>query len=241
MNLSMKSIALLGVAAVVIILVIAALALTLGQSNNDDDVQEIEDMVFNGNGDNITANFDLVAGVSIYRMVHDGSGEFRVTLYNLTGGINAMLANEIGRFSGSQLDGVVEGALMGTEPGPHYLEIRADGNWTVTVEQPRVLSPSSLPLTISGHGPNVSMPIALPSGSVKVDMVHSNATSDYGGFLVMMFNNDGEYVAFLANEAGNYTGSRTVTVDGALFNPSPGTHWINIRADGDWTITLTRV
>ena len=237
-----RTMMILAVIAVAIAAVLAAAVLLGGPSNggNSND-QQIDDMTFTGRGDNVTANFDLAPGISIYRMTHDGDGDFWVTLYNDTGGLNSLLVNTVGPFAGSQLVGAVEGQLMGAEPGPHNLHVRADGNWTITVQQPRVLSPSSLPLTINGQGANVSIPITLPSGMVKVDLVNTNAASATSDFVVMMYDNNGAYVALLANEWSNYTGSKTLTVDGGLFDPSPGTHWINIDADGDWTITLTKV
>jgi hypothetical protein len=45
----------------------------------------------------------------------------------------------------------------------------------------------------------------------------------------------------LANEIGNYSGEKAVTVDGGLFNPSPGIHWVGVVADGDWSIKMTKM
>ena len=51
------------------------------------------------------------------------------------GQLVALLANKIGGFDGSKAVGVKEGALLGAQPGTHILNITADGNWTVSIEQ----------------------------------------------------------------------------------------------------------
>jgi hypothetical protein len=66
------------------------------------------------------------------------------------------------------------------------------------------------------------------------DMTHTGTSN----FAVTLYADDGTYVDGLANEIGSYSGEKSVTVDGKLLDASPGIHWLNVEADGDWTITV---
>ena len=68
-------------------------------------------------------------------MIHDGGSNFAVELLDEEGQLVDFLVNEIGSFDGSKAVGVKEGALFGAQPGTHILNVTADGNWTVTIEQ----------------------------------------------------------------------------------------------------------
>jgi len=90
---------------------------------------------FEGTGQQVSAQFELFEGVSLFRMTHDGSGVFAMQLLDEKGQLVALLANKIGGFDGSKAVGVEEGALLGAQPGTHILNITAHGNWTVSIEQ----------------------------------------------------------------------------------------------------------
>ena len=90
---------------------------------------------FEGTGQQVSAQFELFEGVSLFTMTHDGSGVFAMQLLDEEGQLVALLANKIGGFDGSKAVGVKEGALLGAQPGTHILNITADGNWTVSIEQ----------------------------------------------------------------------------------------------------------
>jgi len=67
-------------------------------------------------------------------MTHDGSGHFAVQLLDEGGQLVDLLANETGGFEGSKAVGIKEGGRR-AQPGTHILNISADGNWTVSIEQ----------------------------------------------------------------------------------------------------------
>jgi len=92
------------------------------------------------------------------------------------------------------------------------------------------------------------------SGSSIVDAIHLNGRGDdirsfnttetglnvftmhHDGdrnFAITLKDDDGKYIALLVNELGDYSGknSERLTV---------GRYWLNIEADGDWTIAITR-
>ena len=90
---------------------------------------------FEGIGQQVSGQFELFEGVSLFTMTHDGSGHFAVYLLDGEGQMVDVLANETGGFDGSKAVGVKEGGLFGGKPGKHVLNIDADGNWTVSIKQ----------------------------------------------------------------------------------------------------------
>ncbi|MCE5255147.1 MAG: hypothetical protein LLG45_13255 [Actinomycetia bacterium] len=254
MALSKKMLAIVGVLVIVVVVIIAAAALgggnTKANDNNDNDNDndndngdntntrdQIANVSYSGSGDKVSEKFELQAGVTIFHMTHSGSSNFAVTLYNEAGEYVDLLANEIGTYDGATLIGVKADQLVGAEPGKHYLQIEADGAWTIVIEQPRVASGAALPQTLTGSGPNVTIPIALTSGVAVFNMTHSGSSN----FIVTLYADDGDYVDILANEIGAYSGEKSVTVNGGILNASPGIHWVSVDADGDWTIKITKM
>jgi len=89
---------------------------------------------YEGTGQQVSAQFELFEGVSLFTMTHDGSGHFAVQLLDEGGQLVDLLANETGGFEGSKAVGIKEGGRR-AQPGTHILNISADGNWTVSIEQ----------------------------------------------------------------------------------------------------------
>lgn len=247
MAMSKKMLMIIAVIAVVAIIAIAAAAMGGGNNNaanddNDDDNndntrEQIANVTLTGTTDKVTDKFSLQAGVTIFHLTYSGTSNFAVTLKDAAGEYVDLLANEIGAYSGETLIGVKSDSIIGAEPGEHFLDVQASGSWTVIIEQPRVSSGAALPQTLTGSGPEVSIPIALTSGVAIVNMTHTGTSN----FAVTLWADDGEYVDLLANEIGNYSGEKSVTVNGGLFDASPGIHWLDIDADGLWTIKITNM
>lgn len=214
---------------------------TNGTNNNNNANTNTRDQIANitytGSGDKVSAKFTLQAGVTIFHMTHSGTSNFAVTLMEADGGYVDLLANEIGTFSGETLIGVEAGSVVGAVPGEHFLDIEANGAWTIVIEQPRVSSGAALPQTLTGHGASASIPIDLTSGVVLFNMTHSGSSN----FAVVIWADDGDYVDLLANEIGDYSGETSLTVDGRVLNASPGIHWLDVDADGTWTIKITKM
>lgn len=242
---SKKTLVIVAVIAIVAIIIIAAAAAmsggnkssTNGSDNNTNTREQIANVTFSGTSDDVTSKFVLEAGITIFYMKYTGADNFIIWMYNDTGAQTELLANEIGSYDGAQLIGVRADNIMGATPGQYYLGVEASGAWNVTVEQPRMSSGSALPQTLTGSGEEVSVPIQLTSGVAIFNMTHDGSSN----FIVTLWADDGDYVALLANEIGDYSGETSVTVNGGLFNASPGIHWINIDADGSWTIKITKM
>lgn len=249
-----KKLLAVAVIAVVVIIVIAAAAAAGGSksatnndnnnSNNNDNTdntpttrEQIANVTLTGNTDAVTDKFTLQAGVTIFHITYAGTSYFGVTLKDANGEHVDLLANEIGAYTGDALIGVKDGNYAGAEPGQHFLDIQAEGAWTISIEQPRVSSSTSVPTTISGHGDDASVPIMLTNGVAVFNITYEG--SDYFG--VDLWADDGEYVELLANEIGDYIGEKSVTVNSGILSASSGIHWLDIDGAGAWTIKITKM
>lgn len=243
MAMSKKMLMIIAVIAVVAVIAIAAAAAggnktsDNNDNNNDNTRAQVANVTLTGTSDKVTDKFNLQAGVTIFHLTYTGTSNFAVTLKDADGGYVDLLANEIGSYSGETLIGVKTSNIVGAEPGDHFLDVQASGSWTVVIEQPRVSSGAALPQTLTGNGPEASVPISLTSGVAIVNMTHTGSSN----FAVTLWADDGDYVDLLANEIGDYSGETSVTVNGGILNASPGIHWLDIDADGPWTIKITKM
>ncbi len=81
-----------------------------------------------GRGQQASALFNLTSGLTMFRMEHDGQSNFAIWLMDSRGNSVDLLVNEIGPFDGSIAVGI-------RQPGAFLLDISADGEWSVVVEQ----------------------------------------------------------------------------------------------------------
>lgn len=189
-----------------------------------------------GSGDTVSDKFTLGEGIAIFDMEHSGSSNYIIWLMNAdTGERTSLLVNEIGSFDGRKIVGVT-GSAMQASPGNYVLDISADGTWDITITQPKPTTGSDLPQTYTGDGYDVVGPFNLEKGLAKFEMSHDGNAN----FIVQLYDTEGNQVELLANEIGSYTGTKAVGVTGELFDASPGPHYLNIQADGDWEITVTQ-
>jgi PKD repeat protein len=154
----------------------------------------------------VTDNEGATSNASQAISVAAGSANFIVLLLDDQGDWVELLVNEIGSFDGSKAIGIDASGL-------HLLDIQADGDWTITVEQPTPSSAPSPPQSYTGHGQEFS-----PAGSAN--------------FIVLLLDDQGDWVELLVNEIGSFDGSKAIGID------APGLHLLDIQADGDWTITV---
>jgi len=199
-------------------------------------VTEPEPIEFSGHGDGVSPEFILEEGITIITMTHDGRSNFAIWLYDVgTGERVDLLVNEIGPFSGSAVIGVT-GEIFGASPGRHLLDITADGNWKVTIEQPRPTTAPTAPQAFTGTGCSVSPPFMLETGIARFEMTHDGRSN----FAIWVYDKDGYRIDLLVNEIGAYSGSKVVGVTGKIFDASPGIHYLAITADGSWTVSISQ-
>lgn len=184
--------------------------------------RSIEPIKFSGSGKKATDAFEVEGGVTIFRMEHTGgSSNFAVQLLDGSSGeLKELLANEIGGFKGSK--------LVGLEAGSYVLDIEADSNWAVTIEQPRPADGPTPPQTFTGDGPEAVGPIKFDGGLARFAMKHSGD----GNFAITLHDSTGSLVDLLVNEIGSFEGDDATGVGTGLF-------WFDVTANGPWSLAVT--
>jgi hypothetical protein len=135
--------------------------------------------------------------------------------------VGGSLTNETGLAQGSS-------QAVQTKAGRHTLDVRANGPWTVEIEQPR---PSSAPQTtrFSGNGKAATGLFELSRGQQRFELAHKGN----GRFSVQLLDKNGAKVGGkLVDKKGPFDGSRSVQV------PKAGIYLLQVEANGPWTIRL---
>jgi len=83
--------------------------------------QNFDSQNINGSGDMVLEAYELKSS-DILTFTHTGSSNFAVIQYRCNGSYNGLLINEIGAYSGN----------VRTDSGTCYLEINADGDWSIS-------------------------------------------------------------------------------------------------------------
>jgi hypothetical protein len=174
-----------------------------------------------GKGDQASSKFHLQAGLSTWHVTHEGRSNVQISLLTDQGKEIDMPVNQIGRYDGVQVVRV-------PKEGTYLLNVKADGKWTVTIEQPRPSSAKSLPLAAHGDGPNVSPFVSLPKGLSVFKVTHKGK----GVFRVKLFNVEGKLIEQVTAQIGAYEGSKAVTL------AAEGIHIIGVFANGPWTVDV---
>ncbi len=192
------------------------------------EVREPEPQTVAGTGQEVSPAFALEAGLTVFRMTHDGTSNFAIWLLNQdTGEQLELLANEIGAFDGAKAVGIAE-------PGNYVLDVTADGRWSADVEQPRPTSAPEPPQTFTSVGQSVPPPFMLNEGLATFRMTHDGSAN----FAIWLVDANGELIELLVNEIGPFDGSKAVSVTGDIFAASPGIHFLDVAADGNWSVTI---
>ncbi|MGB2728516.1 MAG: PGF-CTERM sorting domain-containing protein [Halobacteriota archaeon] len=191
---------------------------------------------FSGRGDDLTRAFELNEGIAIFGFEHDGDSNFIVWLYNAeTGEQEELLANEIGEYSGKTMVAVKDDEILAVDTGKHQLNVEADGNWKITLEQPTEVSGRGLPQTFGGKGDDVVGPVELKKGSVKFEGTHKGS----GNFIVELHESNGRDWELVFNEIGSYEGKQLVSVGTGILAIPSGNYYISVVGD-DWTVKVTQ-
>ena len=125
-----------------------------------------------------------------------------------------LVVNEIGRYQGKTFFLIPE--------GDYLLEVKADGNWTIQVDQSIPEKTKKAPATFKGKGDDVIW-VHLDAKLNRFKFTHSGRRN----FIVKANGN-----VLLVNEIGNYSGTTAQNVKDATVYP------ISIKADGTWTMEI---
>lgn len=176
-------------------------------------------LAFRGTGQQATGKFPLDKGLVIFRATHDGSQNFILQLLGADGGSTALLVNAIGPYDGAK-------PLAVEKAGDYVVNVRASGNWTLTVEQPSPTAAPAVPQSFSGKGPGVSAFFSA-SGLHIFRLKHDGKRN----FQVWLLDAQGKRVDLLANAIGSFDGSKAVGQLGGIY-------LLEVLADGNWSIAV---
>lgn len=180
-----------------------------------------ENVQLQGKGPQASEKFNLEPGLVIFKVTHDGESNLVIRLLNRDGKAVDTLFNQIGEFSGQRGFTVREG-------GEYLLDVVGDGNWTVSVDQPRPTQGQAIPRQLAGWGFDVTPFVQLNKGLVVFKIQHRGD----GRFTVNLMDHDGRLVESLINTLDNFDGSRPVSIE------KPGIYFLNVGSPGNWTIDV---
>lgn len=195
-------------------------------------------ITFSGTGDDVTTVFTLKQGIAIFNLSYDGESNFFINLLDEGGQQVDLLVNTIGAYKGSKAIGVEEDNMLGAKPGNYVMNISAEGNWNVQIQQPQPLEPVDvLPLNFEGTGDSVSPFFRLNAGLTTFTMSHDGSSN----FIIDLIHTEGRKVDLLANEIGTYDGKKAVGIQPEnIFGAIPGIYILTITADGNWKISVNQ-
>jgi hypothetical protein len=175
-----------------------------------------------GTNQQASQKFHLNSGLAIFTMKHTGSSNFAIWLLDNMGDKKELLVNEIGSFDGSK-------AVRISTSGDYILDIKADGQWNIDIQQPAYTTAEKAPLTISGKSQQATKPFYLNAGLTTFKMTHDGSSN----FAIWLLDANGNKKELLVNEIGSFDGSKAVGV-------KSGVYLLDIKANGNWNIQINQ-
>jgi len=161
------------------------------------------------------------AGLVVATFSHNGRSNFIVHLLDSTGQTTVFLVNEIGVVQGQSADGI-------RTAGNFVMDVDADGDWTVSLDQPHPTSAAGAPQSFAGRGNGISPFMQLGAGIITMRGTHDGRSN----FIVHLRDLSGSIAAFFFNEIGSVNASKSASLR------SSGIYFVEIEADGNWTIAM---
>ena len=163
-----------------------------------------------------TDPFGLESGLWHAELSHSGGGHFSAWLLNSDGDRVSLLANETGQFRGSKL-------IALERAGQFVLDVSATDAWSVDLVRP--VHSSALP-RIAGQCQAATPLIPFSRGLYKFRLSHQGT----GHFAAWIYDSGGKRLHLLANETGQFSGSKAVQLTAGEFA-------FDVSASGPWSIT----
>lgn len=170
-----------------------------------------------GSGNSSILNMALPKGTA-YKVTftYGGKGNFIVNF--ITDERTELLVNSIGSYAGTTL------LSDGSDAVPlGIFDIRAEGNWTITVSTVTNLSTNS----VTSIGDKVSGVFNLPGTGTTVSINNTGISN----FIVWAHYSDGTS-QLLVNNIGAYSGQAV------LNNPKKTNCYLEVKSDGQWTVDM---
>lgn len=204
-----------------------------------------------------TDPFDLEQGLAIVKMTHQGEGSFVVNLLPAEQGENEPTPERL-EFFGDREDGGRAGAALPLADnsgsvdvsravpipisGKHLFDVKADGPWTIQVEQS---SPSEAPrpTRFSGDDDSATPFFRLSSGPKTIDVTNPVGVE----FAVLLRDANGNETARILGDKTDQTEQeaqsdqedQTSTVSSRVEIPEDGIYVFDVRADNLWTVEIS--
>lgn len=113
---------------------------------------------------------------------------------------------------------------------PDQLTRLAESEGLTAVARARATSAAKFkPVDLSGNGDGVSDKITLKRGLYKFNATHYGKSN----FIVRLFDANGPLLDYYVNEIGRYEGTQAVQIK------TDGVYFLNVKADGAWTVHIT--
>lgn len=171
---------------------------------------------FAGSGEEVRQDIEIEGGLTVIEASHNGESNFQVSLAG-DGDFDDNFINVIGSFDGAQADLI--------DAGEYILDVNADGSWEVDIVQPRSGDGDDLPASFSGSGPDVVGPVVFGGSGVA-----SGEHDGESNFQVRIYPMTGSFGEGVFNDIGAFDGETTYSFDGI--------GWIDVNADGNWSVEL---
>ena len=170
-----------------------------------------------GSGNSSILNTALPKGTA-YKVTFTYGGKGNFIINFITDERTELLVNSIGSYAGTTL------LSDGSDAVPlGIFDIRAEGNWTITVSTVTNLSTNS----VTSIGDKVSGVFNLPGTGTTVSINNTGK----GNFIVWAHYSDGTS-QLLVNNIGAYSGQAV------LNNPKKTNCYLEVKSDGQWTVDM---
>lgn len=172
-------------------------------------------IIIEGRGDDVVDLAIPSNDVALLTITHAGSSNFAVLAYDAAGERLELLVNEIGNYRGVRPVNLLVDEIVA------FLEISADGDWTVTARHASQAEQTFAGGSASGTGDAVVIDPAPPEAAVRLEVTH-NGDSNFAVIAYSAQERD-----LLVNEIGVYSGT-VLNIAGAIL--------YDVTANGDWTL-----
>lgn len=187
------------------------------------DVSEAQPPIeLRGHGNQATARFSLQEGLVVPIITHNGRSNVKMFLLDSNGVEKELIVNEIG-----PIDMIRAFPLKAS--GQYLVKVEADGDWTLTLTEPRPSAAPAAPQSFQGSGTRLSGFFALPGGLVTVQGTYQMA--DRNRVIIRLRNANGQIVEQIANQVENFNGSTAVRTD-------PGIYFFEMFGAGNWSVGI---
>lgn len=188
--------------------------------------KEPDPLEFEGEGVAITDEFEVKSGPVIVDSTHDGDSTFDVRAVPSENGQDYRLVTQTGIFDGTT------GSFI--EEGTYVLYVDADGEWTVTVRQPRVSETEAdePPISIDSSGSDWIGPILFDRTTRLAGRYRGE--SSFRVDLIPQAADDSEYLW----EGGELIFNAIGPFEGITGVHTAGVGYLSVEGDGEWRLRI---